>query len=308
MQIDANQGLSDLICSEPVLLSAGHGFTEGPAWIPSDDALLFSDIPGNRILRWRSGMDVPEIYRAPSGWANGLTLDRQGRLLACEQGGRRVSRSPYDSPFATESVAESWDGTRLNSPNDLAVHSSGAVLFTDPTYGTDDGRHAPPFGAPGQRHDLPFRGLYVIDPAGGLHLLDTRFAQPNGLALGPGETHLYVGDSAKRLIWRYEMTDDVTLWTRILFVDQSADEGPGAPDGMKVDGDGRLWTTGVGGVSVYAPDGTRLGRFKTSEHAHNLVFGGSALSTLFLTAWSCVYRIETAVTGIDTSASGADGR
>ena len=298
MKIEDDAGLSELLASQETKLCTGFGFTEGPVWVAADNALLFSDIPGNRMHRWRPGAARAEVYRQPSGWSNGLTLDAGNDVLACEHGGRRVSRGRYDTPDVTASIAGSWNGVTLNSPNDIVVHSSGAIFFTDPTYGTDSGRD-PRFGAEGQKPELPFQGVYRIDRDGSLHLaIRDGFSQPNGLAFTPDESALYVGDSQERLIWRYQVAADLSLGERTLFVDQRGDARRGAPDGMKVDKDGRLWTTGAGGVSVHTADGAYLGVFETEEHAANLTFGGPDFSSLFLTAATSVYRVETRVRGI----------
>ena len=298
MRIEDDRGISDLLASEETRLCGGFGFTEGPIWIPADNALVFSDIPGNRMHRWRPGTTVAEGYRDPSGWSNGLTLDANGNVVACEHGGRRVSRGAYATPGATESLAGTWDGRRLNSPNDLVVHASGSIFFTDPTYGMDSGRE-PRFGTEGQAPELSFQGVYRIDRDGSLHLVVAEgFSQPNGLAFTPDQSHLYIGDSQERLIWRYGVNRDLSLGERTLFVDQHADPRRGAPDGMKVDADGRLWTTGAGGVSVHTAAGEYLGVFEMEEHAANLTFGGPAFSTLYLTAGTSIFSVETAVRGI----------
>lgn len=298
MRIEHDRGLSGLLLpGDEQRLCTGFGFTEGPVWIPGDHALLFSDVPGNRMHRWRPGWREAEVYRAPSGWSNGLTLDAAGRVIACEHGGRRVSRGRYDAAGETETMAGAWDGLPLNSPNDVVVHSSGSIFFTDPAYGCV-ARRTPPFGAPGQAQHLPFQGVYRIDPDGSLHLIDRDgFEQPNGLAFSPDERVLYVGDSQARVIWRYEMRDDRSPGPRTLFVDQRGDSRFGSPDGMKVDADGRLWTTGAGGVSVHTAAGERLGVLQVAEHAANITFGGEGFSTLYLTARTSVYRVETRVRG-----------
>jgi gluconolactonase len=298
MRIEDDNGISKLLTSQETRLCTGFGFTEGPVWVASDNALIFSDIPGNTTHRWRPGAAEAEVYRQPSGWANGLTLDAAGNLLACEHGGRRVSRMPYANPAAAETIAGVWSGKTLNSPNDLVVHSSGAIYFTDPTYGTDSGR-VPRFGAEGQKPDLDFQGVYRVGADGKLELVIAEgFSQPNGLAFSPDESVLYVGDSQERLIWRFDMGADGIPANRSLFVDQKADPRRGAPDGMKVDTDGRLWTTGAGGVSVHSADGQYLGVFEMDEHAANIAFGGDGFSTLFLTAATSVYSVETAVRGV----------
>jgi len=298
MKIEDDNGISALLVGDEQRLCTGFGFTEGPIWIPADRALLFSDIPGSRVHRWRPGQTAAEVWRQPSGWSNGLTLDAQGRVLACEHGGRRVSRAAYATPTAMESLASHWQGQLLNSPNDIVVHASGAIFFTDPTYGIDNGR-SPRFGAEGQRQALSFRGVYRIDADGSLHLVvGEGFAQPNGLAFSPDQQALYIGDSQDRVIWRYAVNADLTLGARTLFVDQRKDGRRGAPDGMKVDADGRLWTTGAGGVSVHSAAGEYLGVFEMAEHAANITFGGDDFSTLFLTAQTSVYRVQTRVRGL----------
>jgi len=298
MDIQDDNGISALLKGEERRLCGGFGFTEGPIWVAADNALVFSDIPGNTQYRWRPGQGEAGVYRKPSGWSNGLTMDREGRILACEHGGRRVSRYAYTAPEAAETLASHWDGKKLNSPNDLVVHSSGAIFFTDPTYGMDTGR-VPAFGSPGQSPELDFQGVYRIDPDGSLHLVVPQgFTQPNGLAFSPDESILYIGDSQERLIWRYEVKVDLTLGDRSLFVDQRGDPRRGAPDGMKVDTEGRLWTTGAGGVSVHTAEGKYLGVFETPEHAANLTFGGPEFSTLFLTTGTSVHAVETTVRGV----------
>ena len=302
MRIEDDNGISGLLVGEETRLCGGFGFIEGPIWIAADiaagGALVFSDIPGNRQHIWRPGDTEAAVYREPSGWSNGLTLDADGNLLACEHGGRRVSRAPYGSPGSETSLADSWDGKQLNSPNDLVIHSSGAIFFTDPAYGIDSGR-TPRFGQEGQQAELDFRGVYRIDRDGSLSLVaPSGFSNPNGLAFTPDESQLYIGDSQEGLIWRYEVNADLTLGDRILFVDQSNDDRLGAPDGMKVDSDGRLWTTGAGGVSAHAADGTYLGVFEMDEHAANLTFGGDDFSTLFMTAGTSLFSIATTVRGI----------
>lgn len=298
MRIEDDNGISKLLIGEERKLCGGFGFTEGPIWIPTDNALVFSDIPGNHMHRWRPGQTSAETYRRPSGWSNGMTLDSEGRLVVCEHGGRRVSRGHYATPTVTTSLADTWDGKKLNSPNDVVIHSSGSIFFTDPTYGMDTGR-VPAFGSPGQTQELDFQGVYRIDPDGSLHLVvGTGYTQPNGLAFSPDEKTLYIGDSQERLIWAYEVAGDLSLGSGSLFVDQHEDPRRGAPDGMKVDSEGRLWTTGAGGVSVHTAAGEYLGVFELAEHAANLTFGGEDFSTLFMTAGTSVYAIETAVRGL----------
>lgn len=298
MEISNDNGVSDLLASaSEVRLCTGFGFTEGPIWIVADDCLLFSDIPGNTIHRWRPGTDTAEVYRTPSGHSNGHTLDAEGRLISCEHSGRRVSRAAYDQPETT--VVDRYEGAKFNSPNDVVVHSSGAIYFTDPTYGLQPARPGrEPFGVPGETQELSFQGVYRVDPDGSLTLLVDDFNQPNGLAFSPDESVLYIGDSGDKIIKRFAVASDGSIGGGELFCDMRPVDLVGVPDGMKVDTEGRLWTTGAGGVWVIAPDGTHLGTFETAEHAANLTFGGPDFSSLFLTAQTSVYRVETNVRGV----------
>lgn len=267
-------------------IAGGFGFTEGPVW--RGDHLLFSDIPRNRIVRWRELPEGPEVttFRYPSGNSNGLTLDRQGRLIACEHGNRRVSRTEPDGTVV--SLAERYEGRRLNSPNDVVVRSDGGVYFTDPPYGLRNLTEG---------KELPFQGVYRIEPDGRLTLLVDDFERPNGLAFSPDETVLYIDDSARRHIRAFDVRPDGTLANgRVFFDMQSPDSG--SPDGMKVDVQGNIFCTGPGGTWVITPAGRLLGRIITPEQPANLAWGGPDWSTLFITARTSVYRLRTATTGI----------
>ena len=168
----------------PTKLLGGLQFTEGPVWRP-EGYLLFSDIPANRVVKYTPDGGAAETHLSPSGNSNGLTFDREGRLMACEHGGRRVSRQGADGRM--ETVASSWNGKRLNSPNDLVVHSSGAVFFTDPPYGISP-----------EQAEIGFNGVYRIDPDGAVTLLANEFGLPNGIAFSPDESILYVDDTERR--------------------------------------------------------------------------------------------------------------
>ncbi|MEE8421751.1 MAG: SMP-30/gluconolactonase/LRE family protein, partial [Dehalococcoidia bacterium] len=191
MRIENDEGLSDLLrSSEETRLCTGFVFTEGPLWVVADECLLFSDIPGNRMHRWRPGSAEAELYREPSGFSNGLTLDGDGNVLAAEHGGRRVSRAPYDG--GAETVVGDLDGKTLNSPNDLVVHSDGAIYFTDPTYGLPRPGAQRVMGNLDAKQEIDFKGLYRIDTDGSLTVLVDDFDMPNGLAFSPDESLLYV--------------------------------------------------------------------------------------------------------------------
>ena len=279
-------------------VAGGFSFTEGPVWW--DGALLFSDIPANRTVRWRQLPEGPEVttFQTPSGKANGLTLDAQGDLIRCEHQGRRVSRVARDGSVTT--LADRYQGKRLNSPNDVVVKSDGSIYFTDPPAGL--GAVMPdlvPRGIAeaGAAQELPFQGVYRLDTGGQLTLLVDDFALPNGLAFSPDERMLYIDDSIRRHVRVFAVQPDGTLADGRIFADmQSPDEG--APDGMKVDVEGHLYCTGPGGTWVYAPDATLLGRIITPEQPCNAAFGDSDRQTLFLTAQTSVYRVRVALPGI----------
>ena len=299
MRITHDNGLSKLLLSDETRVCTGFWFTEGPVWVPTDKCLLFSDIHGSTTYRWRPGSDHATIFRRPSWHGNGNTLDHDGNVLTCEHSGRRVSRTPYTGG-ATQSLTALFEGKRLNSPNDLVVHRSGAVFFTDPPFGFTPGREgAPPEGDPTATRDLHVQGLFRVDRDGVLTLVADNFVAPNGLALSPDESILYVDDSHTATIRRFDVNPDLSLSGGDVFVDMRGDYGPGEPDGMKLDTEGRIWCTGPGGVWVLDPTGNRLGIFELDhEHAANLAFGGPDFSTLYLTADTSVYAVETAVRGI----------
>jgi gluconolactonase len=279
-------------------IAAGLTFTEGPVWI--GDSLLFSDIPNNRIARWRELPEGPQLttHICPSGWplgvptkvaqhgSNGLTLDRQGRLLACEHGNRRVSRHEPDGSVVA--LATHFQGKRLNSPNDIVCKSDGCIYFSDPPYGLFDRTEG---------KELDWNGVYRIDPDGSIHLLVDDFGRPNGLAFSPDESLLYIDDTEHRLIRVFDVRPDGSLANGRLFIDMAHPDA-GNPDGMKVDVEGNVYCTGPGGIWVIAPSGTLLGRIHTPDLPANCAWGGDDWRTLFITARPCVYRLRVAVPGI----------
>jgi gluconolactonase len=214
------------------------------------------------------------VYRKPSGNSNGLALDRQGRLLTCEHGNRRVARTERDG--TTSVLADSYQGKKLNSPNDLVVRSDGAIFFTDPPYGIEE-----------EQSELGFSGVYLIDPRGGLTLLFDEFKRPNGVALSPDEKTLYLGDSGAGIIHVFAVARDGTLSNGRLFA-----PCPG-PDGMKTDEKGRLWTTAKDGVRVYAPGGSLLETIAFPERPANCAFGGEDGTVLYVTARKGLYKVAT---------------
>lgn len=254
-------------------------FTEGPLWNAAQGELLFTDIPANRIMRFKAGRF--ETFRMPSHNANGLTFDRQGRLIACEHGSRRVTRTEADGTLTT--LADRFEGQRLNSPNDVVVKSDGAIYFTDPPYGIKRGEQA-----------LDFQGVFRIAPDGKtLTALARDFARPNGLAFGPGEKVLYIADTERGHIRAFDVTADGTLANGRIFTDHA----PGA-DGLKVDTVGNVFCACQGGVMVYDRAGKHLGTFLTPDQPTNVGFGAADWQTLYITARPNLYRVRLAAPGI----------
>jgi sugar lactone lactonase YvrE len=293
-----NPGLHDLIAPDAPIerIAGGLGFTEGPVW--RGTYLLFSDIPNKRIVRWRRLPQGPELTTYATGMSNGLTLDRQGRVLAAGHDGRCVTRVADDGTRTV--LAERFEGKRLNSPNDIVVKSDGSIYFTDPPYAiqpSTPGMPRPPgwWTAPIPGKELPYNGVYRLNPDGTLRLLVDDFALPNGLAFSPDESALYVADSAHGHIRAFDVRPDGTLTNgRIPFEMPSND--PGVADGFKVDLQGNVFSTGPGGVWVYRPNGERLGRIVLPELPANLSWGEDG-SVLFLTARTSVYRLPTKTRG-----------
>jgi len=277
-------------------LYTGCRWAEGPVWFKDGDFLLWSDIPNHRMMRYQPDGTV-SVYRANSNFSNGNTRDRQGRLVSCEHGLRRVTRTDYDGTITV--LADSFEGKRLNSPNDVVVHSNGSVWFTDPTYGimTDyEGFQAEP--------EQATHNVYRLDPTSGeLTAVATDFLQPNGLAFSHDETRLYIADSgsshaaeAPRHIRVFDVVDGKSLTNGREFCNLTS----GVPDGLRVDVHGNVWTSGGPAVHCYAPDGTLLGRIHVPEGVANLTFGGPRGNRLFITATTSVYAIYLATKGAQT--------
>ena len=289
IQVEAYDSAIRQIVPEKVTLeqiATGFEFTEGPIWC--GDYLLFSDIRRNRIIRLCMRSQGPEVttFRSPSGNSNGLTLDKSGRLITCEHSTRRVTRTEVDGTVSV--LAERYEGRRLNSPNDVVVRSDGSIYFTDPPYGLKD------FNV---WKELSFNGVYRFAPDGELVLLADDFDRPNGLAFSPDESVLYIDDTSRSHIRAFDVSPDGNLSNGRVFIDmQSSEEG--APDGMKVDQKGNIYSTGPGGLWVIDPSGKRLGRIVLPELPANLAWGDEDWRTLYITARSSIYRLRLAVPGI----------
>jgi gluconolactonase len=294
-----NPGLHDLIDPDAPIerIAGGLGFTEGPVWRGTD--LLFSDIPNKRIACWRRLPEGPELTTYATGMSNGLTLDRQGQVLAAEHDGRRVSRVAPDGVRTV--IVEQYEGKRLNSPNDIVVKSDGSIYFTDPPYAIQPSTPGVPrpegwWTRPIQGKEQPCHGVYRIAPDGDIHLLVDDFALPNGLAFSPDESVMYIDDSAHKHIRAFDVQPDGTLSNSRILLDMASDD-PGVPDGLKVDLQGNVFCTGPGGVWVCRPNGDLLGRIIVPELPANLAWGGEDGSVLFFTARTSVYRLQTRTRG-----------
>jgi gluconolactonase len=279
-------------------------WSEGPLWDAHKKTLYFSDIPNNVVMQWNADKGV-SVFIKQSGYtgaapftgnepgSNGLTFDLQGRLTLCQHGDRRISRREPDGTMTPLAVA--YNGKKLNSPNDLVFDRSGALYFTDP-----------PFGLPGTFTDpgkeLPYNAVFRVAPDGTIKPVATELEAPNGLAFSPDYKILYVANArANEPIWKaYQVQPDGTLDKGRVFAEARAyvKEGDGVPDGMKVDVHGNVFATGPGGVHVYAPDGTRLGRIITDVPTANLAWGEEGNSTLFITANHRVLKLRTKTSGV----------
>jgi gluconolactonase len=269
-------------------LYTGCRWAEGPVWLGDTRALVWSDIPNNRMLRWDEESGQTTVFRKPSGYANGNSRDRKGRILTCEHGGRRVSRTEIDGRIKT--LANSYEGKRLNSPNDIVCRSDGSVWFTDPSFGIlgwYEGGKAEP--------ELP-TNVYRWEPPNKLTVVAEGINQPNGLAFSPDESILYIVESRAqpRKILAFDVAKDRTLSNRRVLIDA----GPkGTPDGFRVDMDGNLWCgwgmgeAGLDGVHVFNPQGKLIGRIDLPERCANLCFGGTERNRLFMAASTSLYSL-----------------
>lgn len=277
-------------------LAEGFDWSEGPVWVAKGNYLLFSDVPENTVFQWKEGTGVRPFLK-PSGYtgkkprkgepgSNGLLLDPSGHLVLCQHGDRRVARLESNKSFTT--LADRYEGKRLNSPNDGVYKSNGDLYFTDPPYGLEGLNNDP-------NKEIPFNGVYRLSKDGKLTLLTDVMTFPNGIAFSPDEKTLYVANSdPKKAIWMaFDVKDDGTLGSGKVFFDATklVPGRKGLPDGMKVDRDGNLFATGPGGVLIFAPDGTHLGTLNTGQATANCGWGGDG-STLYITADMYIGRIK----------------
>ena len=283
-------------------LATGLRWAEGPVWFGDGRFLLLSDIPNNRILRWDECTGATSVFRAPSNFANGLARDRQGRLLACEHLTRRVTRTEYGGSVTV--LADTFNGKRLNSPNDIVCASDGALWFTDPLFGIAGHWEGAPAAS-----ETPW-AVYRIDPtSGAVERKIDDLAAPNGLAFSPDERRLYVVESRAtphRKIWQYDVSAGTALANKRLYVEA---QGPGAYDGIAVDVQGNVWcgfgssgavgvdAQALDGVRVYNPDGLDIGHIHLPERCANLCFGGAHRNRLFMAASHSLYALYVNIQG-----------
>ena len=276
-------------------LYTGCRWSEGPVWFGDGRYLLWSDIPNNRILRWDEETGAVSVFRKPSDFANGNTRDRQGRLVTCEHGTRRVTRTEYDGSITT--LMDFYEGKRLNSPNDVVVKSDGSIWFTDP-----------PFGLLGYYEgfkaeaELPQAVWRIDGQTGQADIVADDVLGPNGLAFSPDESRLYVVESRgePRKLRVFDVIGGTRLANNRVFIDA----GPGTPDGFRVDIDGNLWCGwGMGdpeldGVRIFNPHGEPIGHIRLPERAANLCFGGPRRNRLFMAASHGLYSLYVNTQGV----------
>lgn len=277
-------------------LYTGTRWAEGPVYFADGDFLLWSDIPNNRMMRWTPDGTV-SVYRHPSNYANGHTRDRQGRLVSCEQGMRRITRTEYDGRITV--LADAYQGKRLNSPNDVVVKSDDSVWFSDPPYGILSDHE-------GYKADSELGANYVfrLDPHDGkLTVVADDFQKPNGLAFSPDEKTLYISDTGlshdpdgAHHIRAFDVDGQGRLRNGRVF----AEVNPGAPDGFRVDTDGNVWTSAGDGVHCYSPQGELLGKILIPEVVANVTFGGPRKNRLFIAGTTSLYAVYVACNGAQT--------
>jgi gluconolactonase len=281
-------------------LAGGFKWAEGPVWLHEKGLLVFSDVPNNVVHGYKPGETKVTDFLRPSGYtgpkkrggepgSNGLTVDKEGRLLLCEHGDRRVARLEKDGKKTT--LADKFEGKRFNSPNDLAVHSNGDIYFTDPPYGLEKGMTDP-------AKEIPFQGVYRIAKSGEVTLLSKAISRPNGIAFSPNRKTLYVANSdpLKPVIYSFEVKEDGAVGEESVFFDTTKwmlKGHKGMPDGMKVDVGGNLFATGPGGVFVISAKGEYLGRIDPQVPTANCGFGDDGMLYLTANNWLCKIKTTT---------------
>ncbi|MGH7279486.1 MAG: SMP-30/gluconolactonase/LRE family protein [Candidatus Rokuibacteriota bacterium] len=264
-------------------LGTGFLFTEGPVWHPTGKFLLWSDMPGDHLRRW-SAADGITTFRTPCNMSNGLTYDRQGRLLVCEHASSQVTRTEADG--RSVAIATHYRGRQLNSPNDIVCRSDGAIYFTDPPYG-----RAKFYGVE-RAQELDIQGVYRVgaNPKSPDLLVDD-FDRPNGLCFSLDERRLYINDTARKHIRVFEVADNGTLRNGRVWAEPRGDK-PGAPDGMKIDARGTVYCCGPGGIHAFDPEGNLKDVLEVPEYTANFAWGDDDSRSLFITASTSLYRVR----------------
>lgn len=269
-------------------LYTGTRFSEGPVYFGDHRCLIFSDVPSSRMLRWDEESGQVTVFRTESNFSNGNTRDREGRLVTCEHGSRRVTRTEVDGTITV--IADKWEGKRLNSPNDVVVKSDGTIWFTDPTYGISSY-----FEGGKEESEIGKCNVFRFDPSDqSLTVVVDDFSRPNGLAFSPDESRLYIVDSGKapdpdgpHHIRVFDVTENNTLRNGKVLAEVS----PGIPDGLRLDVDGNIWCTAADGVHCITAEGELIGKIRVPEVCGNVVFGGPRRNRLFICAYTSIYAI-----------------
>jgi gluconolactonase len=298
-------------------LVEGLDWSEGPVWVKKGGFLLFSDIPVNTIYKWKEGKGL-SVFMKPAGYhgdrtdlkepgTNGLALDQKGDLVMCQHGERRIARlASWSQPQGKQiALAEKYEGKRLNTPNDLVIHSSGDIFFTDPPYGLAKLKEDPGKEMQAPEKELKFQGVYRLDTKGQVHLLTDLMERPNGIGLSPDEKTLYVANShgPRPIIMAFDVKPDLSVGAGRIFFNGAEmlakkPDLKGAFDGMAIDRKGHLFATGPGGVLIISPGGKHLGTIVTGEATANCKFGGADGKTLYITADMYLARMKTLAQGI----------
>lgn len=277
------------------VLATGFNWSEGPVW--KDGQILFSDVPENTVFGWKEGDKAASVSLKPSGsldgsgqGSNGLAVDAKGQLILCQHGERRIARLEKDGSFTT--LADNFEGKRFNSPNDVVIAKNGSMFFTDPPYGMKKGTP----------QDAPYHGIYHVDEKGKVSLIIQDILWPNGIALSPDEKTLYiaVSDKDNNRVMAYDLQSDGSVKNgRVFFAAQAlrSAERKGGCDGMKVDTQGNIWTTGPGGVLIINPEGKHIGSILTGVPTGNCAWGGENKDVMYVTADMFLIRVQTQVKG-----------
>lgn len=276
----ANLALEELAC--------GYQFTEGPAWSPRG-FWVFSDVPGNTMYRWDPRDSNISVFRSPSYYANGNVFDRRGTLYTAQHD-RMVTFTPRAGgkafrkrPEILGVLASTFDGRKLNSPNDIAIHDSGWAYFTDPQFGLIG------FGPQEAPEEQPVRGVYRVSPERQIERVSGTIASPNGIGFSPEQDRLYVADYSNGAIYAFDVNARGEPRNQRVFAQVAPIDGAAAADGFAVDAQGRLLVAGTGGITVFGPDGDRLGLIAVPRSPSNVAIGGRRQNTLFVTAQDCVF-------------------